>query len=111
MAKVLLLPGFGGIYVTTVPGGGTAVDEIDCSKAASLIFQTTIHVDDATTITVEETFDGVNWATLTTFSATLGTIKKLTYTSGPFGRIRFKANGTTGSCTITTIGMPFTDAD
>lgn len=106
MANKVLMPGFGGTQTQVVAGGGTGPDQIDCVRIALLVFQTTAHTTDATTITIEETYDGTNWATLTTFSSTAGTIKKLAQSSGPFGVIRVKADGTTGSNTITIVGLP-----
>lgn len=107
MANVLLLPGFGGQYSASIAGGGTGSDKIDCTRAAELVFQATGKTGDSTTITVEESWDGgTTWGSLTTFSSTTGTIKKLAFSSGPFGLIRLSADGATGVNPVTVTGLP-----
>lgn len=107
MAAKNLLPGFGGKYTSeAIAGGANGADVIDASKAATLAFQVTQKSGDSTTITVQQSLDGTNWATLTTFSSTLGTYKPLAITAGPFGLIRLAANGTTGTNTIVLVGWP-----
>lgn len=107
MSAILLLPGFGGKYTSeAIAGGGTGADVIDCSRASSLLFECTAHSGNATTITVQQSLDGVNWITLTTFAASAGTTKALDPTKGPFGLIRFTVDGTTGTDTVQFAGFP-----
>ncbi len=103
--NVNLLPGLGGQDSDTFAGGATGPKVFDVTKVAALIFQVTARTADSTTITVEETTDGTHWATLTTFSSTLATIKKLIFTAGPFALIRMKADGATGSNTVSVTGL------
>ncbi len=100
-----MLPGMGGQESETFAGGATGTGIIDVTKVAALIFQVTAKSGNSTTITVQESTDNTNWADLTTFSSTLATIKKLIFTAGPFALIRLKADGSTGSNTISITGL------
>lgn len=106
MAARLLLPGMGGKYVSeSIPFASTGQDTIDCSRCAQLLFEVTAHSGDTPTITVQHSIDAVNWATLTTFNATLNTNKQLSITAGPFGIIRFQTTGgTSGNTTVAVTG-------
>lgn len=108
MAARLLLPGYGGKYTSEAIafGGAVGQDTIDCSRCAQLLFEVVSHTGDATGVTIQQSLDAVNWATLTTIaSANTGTIKQLNVTAGPFGLIRIQiTGGTTGNTALSVVG-------
>lgn len=107
MANVVLLPGWADKYTSeAIAGGGTGADVIDASKCGGLIFQVKSKSGNSTTVTVKQGIDGTPGASLTTFSTTAGTVKQLSFTTGPFGQIAFSLDGSSGSVVIEVVGFP-----
>lgn len=111
MAAKLLLPGFGGSYVSEVITGTTvgfiAADTIDVSRCGFFAVQLGSGQGSGT-IQMQQSFDGQHWAnygsaiTLTSNSA----ITLFDPTDGPFGAQRITTTLTAGTCQVTITGFP-----
>lgn len=110
MAAKLLLPGFGGQYVsetfTGVSASSVGADTIDCSHVASLAVGITTGAGSAgTSIILQQTVDGTLWQNLGS-AITANSITLLDVTDNPFLRVRIRATITAGTVVVSLTGFP-----
>jgi len=96
MANLSLLPGFGSRYTSEVISDSVGADVIDTARCAQFAVQVEA-LGGAPTITIEHSFDGVNWAALDTVPSVVGSIKRFNHASGPYGLIRLHPQGATSA--------------
>src|ERR1051325_5422342 len=109
-----LQPGYGGAYTSdAIPGtsgGATGADTIDTSRCSQFEVQmTSVTTPGSSTLQVQQSFDGTNWANLCSSTAiATGTVVRFSSISGPYGRIRLVVTDAAGAvvATFTIVGFP-----
>lgn len=111
MANVQMLPGFGSavdVVQALVSGAGaaTSADVYDFSRLAQAAIQIKVWAAGNLSVQVQQSFDGVNWASLGSAITAVGGKLVLHITDGPLGLIRFTAlsSDTTASVTVRLVG-------
>jgi hypothetical protein len=110
MAARLLLPGFGGQYVTETldANSTTGADTLDASRCAQLAVQIKhISGTPSGSVQLQVTYDGTNWANYADAIAvtTDGTIVLYDTTDGPFGLMRVSESIAAGSVKVYITGF------
>ncbi len=116
MAAIMLLPGFGGSYsssvITSLTAGTVGSDTLDCSRCAQLaiVLGTSAGANGQGTIQIEQSFTGptgpyIIIGTVITISSN-GTSALLDVTDGPFGLVRFKSTLVAGTTNVNIVGFP-----
>jgi hypothetical protein len=103
MAAKSLLPGFGGRTTITLSDTETS-DSFDMSMCESFAVVLTDETG-TSSVQMQQSFDGVKWASLGAALATEGDTQKYDVTDGPHGLIRFDQTGS-GTAVITLVGFP-----
>ncbi len=109
--NVQMLPGFGSavdVVQALVSGAGaaTGADVYDCSRLAQMAIQVKVWAAGNLSVQAQQSFDGVNWASLGSALTAVGNKLVLDITDGPFGLVRFTAlsSDTTASVTVRVVG-------
>src|SRR6266403_4771634 len=111
--SVQLLTGYGSRYtseaITGAASGTVGQDTIDTSTVAQFAIQVkSVTTPGASTVQVEQTFDGVNWASLgSPVAIALGTIIRFPVTNGPYGEIRIKVIDAAAAVVVTFVVVGF----